>query len=446
MNNRFKILCFLLLITLSVYFGYSNQTYILNAMRLAGASGNIVDVGEDGALYATIKGILDPNNSTVETLNAGISFTGTASDVLNCGTVFVNTYSDVASATDGLMIQQSSDGVNWDHDDVFTVPAGTGKNYSINAHSKYLRVLYTNGGINQGIFRLQTLCKGNSKPSSHRIQDPIIDDDDAELVKSVLTGLSDINEIFENVKTYRGALQVDPALVHQVGISEHAKRDLGGTTTFDVAASSGDTLINVAATTGFIVGDIVIVFDTSVVERSHFHIVAVDAGVSLTLSRPLDNDFEIGDNVQEVQIGMNVLGSLASPLSFKVQPNASERWQITRILITLLDQTAMDDARFGGLSELTNGVAIRVSNNSVVRTITHWKSNADLKDDMFDVIYSDKAPAGYFGLGARWTFTKAEFIADLDGANGDYLEVLIQDDLTGLDDFEVKAQGRLFGF
>ena len=36
-------------------------------------------------------------------------------------------------------------------------------------------------------------------------------------------------------------------------------------------------------------------------------------------------------------------------------------------------------------------------------------------------------------------------MADLDGANGDCLEVLVQDDLTGLLDFELKAQGRLFG-
>ena len=106
---------------------------------------------------------------------------------------------------------------------------------------------------------------------------------------------------------------------------------------------------------------------------------------------------------------------------------------------------AMDDGKFGGLNALPNGVVIRLFTNGVYQTLTHWKSNADLKDDMYDVTYSAKAPTGQHGLSSRWTFTKGGFVADLDGTTGDYLEVLIQDDLTGLLDFEVKGQGRLFG-
>ena len=64
---------------------------------------------------------------------------------------------------------------------------------------------------------------------------------------------------------------------------------------------------------------------------------------------------------------------------------------------------------------------------------------------MYDVAYADKAPAGFFGLTGRWTFTTAEFVADIDGANGDYLEVLIQDSLVDLDNFNITAKGRLFG-
>jgi hypothetical protein len=142
---------------------------------------------------------------------------------------------------------------------------------------------------------------------------------------------------------------------------------------------------------------------------------------------------------------MNVIGSLGSPISFKIQPQSNERWQITRIMITMLDNEAMDDGKFGGLSALDNGVAIRLNIDGQYQTLTHWNSNADLKDDMFDVEYASKAPAGQFGLRGRWTFTKAQFVADLNGATNDYLEVLIQDDLSGLLDFEVKAQGRLFG-
>lgn len=134
-----------------------------------------------------LSGSVSDNNSSNTSLGIGGIFTGQAEEILNCGIAFISVYSDVASATNGLSIQQSIDGTNWDHSDDYTVPAGSGKNYSINPHARYMRVVYTNGGTEQTVFRLQTICKANSKPSSHRIQDLISDDDDAELQKSVLT-------------------------------------------------------------------------------------------------------------------------------------------------------------------------------------------------------------------------------------------------------------------
>lgn len=147
-----------------------------------------------------LEGIVDTDNSSATPLVGDAVFPGAAVEILDFGTVFVSVYADVASATDGLSIQQSSDGTNWDHSDDYTVPAGVGKNYSINPHSKYMRVVYTNGVAAQSTFRLQTVKKGISKPSSHRIYDSISNDDDAELVKAVLTGI-DATGVFVNVGT-----------------------------------------------------------------------------------------------------------------------------------------------------------------------------------------------------------------------------------------------------
>lgn len=392
-----------------------------------------------------IQGSVDSNNSSSTPLGVSGVFTGTATNILNIGFIFVTVFSDVASATDGLSVQQSSDGTNWDNTDVFTVPAGTGKTYSFQPGAKWLRVVYTNGGVGQAAFRLQTVLKGtSSKPSSHRIQDIIIDEDDAELAKAVVTGLSDITSAFENVTTYRGALQVDEALVHQIAINEHFRQTTGASTTLSVAPSAGDTAISVASVAGISVGDLLTIFNTAQREPGHFHVISV-ADPVVTLSRPLDNAYDIGDSVKEIVIDMAVSGTLASPVVYRVTPASYERFQLTRILMTMLDSTSMDDGKFGGLTALTNGVVLRINNGGTDRTITHWQSNGDMKDDMFDVAYADKAPAGQFGLSARMTFTKAEFIADLDGAASDYIEILIQDDLTGLDNFNIKIQGRLFG-
>lgn len=135
-----------------------------------------------------LKGLVDIGNSTSTPLGIGGVFPGSSINITNIGAIFVNVYADQASATNGLKIYQSSNGTNWDHCDEYTVPIGGAKNYAINPFANYLKVEYTNGGIAQGAFRLQTVLKTSSAiPSSHRIQDPIVDEDDARLVKSVLT-------------------------------------------------------------------------------------------------------------------------------------------------------------------------------------------------------------------------------------------------------------------
>lgn len=154
-------------------------------------NGNGLSVNGDNALKVVLSGKVDTNNSSSTPLLAGAEFTGSATEVLDYAIIYVNVYSDVASATDGLHIEFSSDGTTWREGlgDEFTIDAGSEKTFSFQAHKRYFRVHYLNGGTNQTTFDLQTILKkSNGKPSSHRIQDSIIGEDDAELVKAVLTG------------------------------------------------------------------------------------------------------------------------------------------------------------------------------------------------------------------------------------------------------------------
>lgn len=154
--------------------------------KLVDENGNMINSGNP--LPVEIPPLISDVNSTATPLSASGNFTGTAERGNGYGILYVNVYSDVASATNGLKVEQSSDGVHWDHDDEYTVPAGSGKNYAFNLYAKWWRINYTNGGSDQAEFRLQCVMKCNGKPSSHRIQDSIIDDDDSELVKAVITG------------------------------------------------------------------------------------------------------------------------------------------------------------------------------------------------------------------------------------------------------------------
>jgi len=163
------------------------------------STGTFLRTEVGGTSSISISGAVSNDNSTSTPLGISGTFVGTAFDITKCGIAFISTYSDKVSATDGLSIQQSHDGTNWDHSDDYTVAAAAGKNYSINPFANYMRVLYYNGTDAQTEFRLQTVCKGYSKPSSHRVKDAIIGDDDAELVKAVLTGKS--NGVFKNVLT-----------------------------------------------------------------------------------------------------------------------------------------------------------------------------------------------------------------------------------------------------
>jgi len=176
-----------------------NQTSGDQKTQLVDSAGNNFDT--DNPLFIHGAGEISTVNSTSTPLTAGSVFTGTAEDIRDESVIIVTSYSDVASATDGLMVQWSTDGTNWDGSDTFTIPAAKQKTFTFQPVAQYFRIVYTNGGTNQTEFRLQVSLKSSYvKPSSHRIQDPIIEEDDAELVKSVITG-KDPNDVFRNINS-----------------------------------------------------------------------------------------------------------------------------------------------------------------------------------------------------------------------------------------------------
>jgi len=164
-------------------------------------------INESGQLKVVLDGKVDTNNSTKVLLGANQTFTGIASNTLDYAIIFVTVYANVASATDGLKIQFSSDGIIWHDGDVYTINANTmDETFSINPYRKFYRIVYVNGASNQTNFDLECILKKmNSKPSSHRIQDSIGNDDDGELVKSVLSGENSAAPgTFLNIKSTTG--------------------------------------------------------------------------------------------------------------------------------------------------------------------------------------------------------------------------------------------------
>ena len=149
-------------------------------------------------------GHLCTTNSTIIPIGSGESFIGQWIDTLEYGNIIVGVYSDQDSAEDGLRIEWSSDGETVHDSDIFTITAEKGKVFTFAPARLYFRINYENGSTEQTTFNLQVILKKYGiKPSSHRINDSIVAEDDAELVKSVISA-EDETGTFVNIRAVQG--------------------------------------------------------------------------------------------------------------------------------------------------------------------------------------------------------------------------------------------------
>lgn len=116
-------------------------------------------VNSTGRLWTTsdIEGaVVNAANSSTTLLSSGSSFTGTSVDVSAYAQVRVNVYASHGSSANGLSMQFSPDGTNWDLITAFTVNATTDTTYVLPVTHKFFRIVYTNSTTNLTTFRLNT--------------------------------------------------------------------------------------------------------------------------------------------------------------------------------------------------------------------------------------------------------------------------------------------------
>jgi len=248
------------------------------------------------------------------------------------------------------------------------------------------------------------------------------------------------------IGSFKEAINVHDADVHSIPINEFFHEHTGVLTTLAVAITPQDRSITVNSVVGFAIGDRIQIED-GVIETTFPQIRDIIGNV-ITLDRPLDNAFDVDDIVEQVSINMNTDGSLV-PVSYKIIPDLNQEWHIITITISLTHTSASDPSQFGDITDgLLNGVILRAYNGAAgqYRTLTNWKTNAQIGLDFGGVDYIPKA-----GGGDNSTFAVANIkfvsgaVPDLKGANGDFLEILIQDDLTSLITVNGKVQGHIVG-
>jgi hypothetical protein len=184
----------------------------------------------DPMSYFGINGQVSTNNSSTSPLGISGVFTGSSDDISQYSTVTVFYDTD----QDGtLSMQFSADGTNWDRSK--TVPCdqalASGSVHTLEVVARYFRVVYTNGAVGQGHFRLQTIYHNTRSGFLTSSPDQII----SKITDAQVMRVS--NDPFIDMSR---SLYADKQVVHNFGVNPNV-----GTTERDIWAYGSATAGNI---------------------------------------------------------------------------------------------------------------------------------------------------------------------------------------------------------
>ena len=269
-----------------------------------------------------------------------------------------------------------------------------------------------------------------SKHTNNNLHAVLVNGSGIELASTTSDSGATVFEVHEEHAHHR-------AWNHYFTLDTAISSTLNGT----VAINTKTLILNDA--TGFIVGEPINILSDS----SHIHMYRKIINIvsnTLTLDSNIDFALPNGSTIIQTSFNMAVDGSV-TPQIFTMIPAGTENIDITRLLFEIIDGTAGDDSKFGGIAGgITNGIHLRKNtNNTAYQTIAIWNKNQEMVEDMFNLEYTDKAGLGNYGVKGRWSLLEGTgAIINLDAASGEFMECIVQDDLTPLIDFEMKMQGH----
>lgn len=206
----------------------------------------------------------------------------------------------------------------------------------------------------------------------------------------------------------------------------------------------------------FVANDFAFIFDGESAQQLRVVSVAVDTPVAgidtITVDAPFDKDYQTNNTeIYEETRDMNVNGPLGTDARevFRVPApilgTTPAVLDITSITCFIADAAAMDDGLFGSLAALANGCVFRkVDASGEITTYFTFRANGDFSQIACDSQYTDKAPSGENGFRARVCFSGQENHGVVVRINpGDRLELLVQDNLTGLSIFRASVSGHI---
>lgn len=215
-------------------------------------------------------------------------------------------------------------------------------------------------------------------------------------------------------------------------------------TTTTATPTIGDYTIDVASATSFVVGQYLTIYNEPE-NRVYFSTILSIASLTITLDTPIDFEFPIGSFVSVASTNMNVNGSVTPQIFGIRNPTGVDiplKFDIVRLMFICLTGGTTDLSKFGDITGgLTRGVVVRRVDGST-QNIFNAKTNGDLHNLMYDFHLEEakgNAPDGFIG---RMTFGgQSKMGAVIRIGSDEDLQIIIQDDLTSLDQFSIIAQG-----
>ena len=118
-----------------------------------------------------------------------------------------------------------------------------------------------------------------------------------------------------------------------------------------------------------------------------------------------------------------------TPVEFAFTPGTGETWYVEEITFIISDGGAPTENTYGALTALTNGTDLKVKSAGTTITIGNMKNNMDII-----MTFSDESwdPSSFMSVKlykGTIVFHNAFEVGD---ANSDYIKMIVNDDLTGL--------------
>lgn len=239
-----------------------------------------------------------------------------------------------------------------------------------------------------------------------------------------------------------GAIPVNIQDQHSQIINSYAVKVSGSVMTLASNITLGSYTAVMTAGHTFVNGD---TFYIAQDDKSFMATVLNVATNTLTLDTPFDYAFPSASSVVfEVSKHMNVDGSSTTQI-FEIATGAASTisLDIYSLRLHIMDNTAMDESTFGGISALTRGLVCRkVSANGSQYFYWNAKTNGELSIMIDNTEYSTKAPSGQYAVMFQWKIRETHGVS-IRIEPGDKLELLVQDDLTSLTSMECTVQGHV---